>query len=100
VRLLILAALIYLLWRALKTWTAKTALGRGTQRDLRGDPVDDVMVKDPVCGVYFPKKDGVPLHHGGEERLFCSTECRDRYRKTGADDNPTSSGTQLQTRRR
>ena len=99
-RLLILAALIYLLWRALKTWTAKTALGRGTQRDLRGDPVDDVMVKDPVCGVYFPKKDGVPLHHGGEERLFCSTECRDRYRKTGADDNPTSSGTQLQTRRR
>ena len=99
-RLLILAALIYLLWRALRTWTAKTALGRGTQRDLRGDPVDDVMVKDPVCGVYFPKKDGVPLHHGGEERLFCSTECRDRYRKTGADDNPTSSGTHLQTRGR
>ena len=89
-RLLILAALIYLLWRALKTWTAGTALGRRTQRDLRGGPVDDVMVKDPVCGVYFPKKDGVSLQQGGEERLFCSTECRDRYRETGADDSPAS----------
>jgi YHS domain-containing protein len=39
------------------------------------------MIKDPVCDVYFPKKDGVSLNYGGKEMYFCSIECRDKFLK-------------------
>jgi YHS domain-containing protein len=79
VRLLILAALVYLAWRALKSWVADDAAGRRSAGDLQSDVVDDIMVQDPVCKVYFPKRDGVHLRSAGEDLYFCSTECRDRY---------------------
>jgi YHS domain-containing protein len=79
VRLLILAALLYLAWRALKSWMAGGAIGRRTGGDLQSDVADDIMVQDPVCKVYFPKRDGVHLRSGGKDLYFCSPECRDRY---------------------
>jgi hypothetical protein len=41
--------------------------------------IDDVMIKDPQCGVYFPRRDGIVLKSGGDDLLFCSPECRDKY---------------------
>jgi YHS domain-containing protein len=41
--------------------------------------IDDVMHKDPQCGAYFARRDGVPLSFQGRELLFCSPECRDRF---------------------
>jgi YHS domain-containing protein len=41
--------------------------------------IDDVMVQDPVCRVYFPKKDGHHLHTDGKDLYFCSRACRDKY---------------------
>jgi ribosomal protein L24E len=38
------------------------------------------MVKDPYCEVYFPKRKGVPLKKNAEVLLFCSEECRDKFR--------------------
>jgi YHS domain-containing protein len=61
----------------------KSALIRhfqGLQRPMNGRPDDiDVMIADPVCGVYFPKRSGVPLVEDGKTLYFCSTECRDKY---------------------
>ena len=78
-RLLIYAALIYLAWRAFRSWTSKSAIGRRPTGDPNENAVDDVMVKDPQCGVYFARQDGVHLRLGGEDHYFCSAECRDRY---------------------
>jgi len=40
------------------------------------------MVKDPMCNVYFARKEGVHARIEGEDMYFCSTECRDRYMET------------------
>jgi YHS domain-containing protein len=41
--------------------------------------IDDVMVKDPFCEVYFPKRKGLHLRAGGEDLYFCSPECKGKY---------------------
>ena len=79
VKLLILAAIAYAAYRAIKSVTGpgpesipesgKKALGE----------IDDVMVKDPVCGVYFPKNQCITVKADGQELHFCSKKCRDQY---------------------
>jgi len=32
-----------------------------------------------VCGIYFPQREGVELKRGGQQFLFCSAACRDRF---------------------
>jgi len=44
--------------------------------------MDDVMIKDPFCEIYFPKKDSVHLRIDGKDLYFCSTECRDKFEET------------------
>jgi|GEM_PF-165342 len=46
-----------------------------------GQPVNDVMVKDPVCGLYLPKGDAVRETIGGKTVYFCSQECLSNYKK-------------------
>lgn len=84
-RLLIFIILGIVVYRAIK--------GRPEDRPERRDPfggqapmqVDDDMVKDPVCGSYFPAHDAVKMESNGKTILFCSPECRDRYIKEQVD---------------
>ena len=41
--------------------------------------IDDVMIKDPYCEAYFPKRKAVHLNVKGNDFYFCSKECRDNY---------------------
>lgn len=41
--------------------------------------IDDVMVKDPQCEVYFPRRNGVHLRKNGKDMYFCSRKCRDEF---------------------
>ena len=78
-RLLILLGVIYLCYRALKSWMLQ---GRSSQKTVFGNTageIDDVMIKDPFCEIYFPKKDGVHLRIDGKDLYFCSKECRDKF---------------------
>jgi len=45
----------------------------------RSGELDDVMVQDPFCGIYFSKRDGVSLNIAGKEVYFCSTECKEKF---------------------
>ncbi|MDF1593351.1 MAG: hypothetical protein P1P89_17695 [Desulfobacterales bacterium] len=79
-RLLIFLGLLYLLYRVVKSWmgslnTSKTA----TTYDQTTPEIDDVMVKDPFCEVYFPKRNGIRITNEGQELFFCSTRCRDKF---------------------
>jgi YHS domain-containing protein len=90
IRFLVILFLIYVGLRALK---ALVNPGRRGRRDddygseVRGSaadgklPVTDEMLKDPHCGVYFPRKEGVPLNVDGETLYFCSIRCRDAYQQ-------------------
>lgn len=82
VKLLIWAVIAYLLYRAVKN-----ILGPGSpmagRRTFQKPPerIDDLMVRDPYCEVYFPRKEGHHLRSGEEDLYFCSPECRDKYLK-------------------
>lgn len=79
-RLLIFAILGFVIYRAVKSWLNSTG-----HPDDHNDPrvnsqaVDDVMIKDPICGKYFAQRNGVALDASREVIYFCSRECRDRY---------------------
>ena len=53
--------------------TKKTVSGKETGQ------IDDVMIKDPYCEAYFPKRNAVHLNLNATDLYFCSKECRDKY---------------------
>jgi len=78
-KLLILLAIVYFGYRALKSWMLQnTTTGKTVSQKAAGE-IDDVMVKDPFCEVYFPKRNGVHLRVDGNDLYFCSTRCRDEF---------------------
>ena len=78
IKLIIYILLIYVAYRVIKGWTAPSvSTERREERDA--GTVDDIMIKDPVCGVYFPKRDGIYLKADGRDMYFCSSECRDKF---------------------
>jgi hypothetical protein len=78
IRVIILAVLGYLAYRIAKRWVrGKVVSDRVEGREA--DRIDDIMVKDPQCGTYFARRDGVALKHGERDLLFCSRECRDKF---------------------
>ncbi|MGA7146742.1 MAG: YHS domain-containing protein [Desulfobacterales bacterium] len=78
-RLLILLGLLYLGYRFLKSWMLKDTPAQKPVFEKKTGEIDDVMVKDPYCGVYFAKKDGVHLSVNGENLYFCSEACKDKF---------------------
>jgi len=77
-KLLILVLIGYLAYRSLKSWI----LNSSQQNTMQGNSaaeIDDDMVKDPYCGVYFAKRDGVLLRQQGQDIYFCSEACRDKF---------------------
>ena len=79
IRFVILAVVVYVFYRALKSWmfpapdSSKSVAGKDAGR------IDDVMIKDPFCEVYFPKRNAVHLQFDGDDLYFCSIACKDQY---------------------
>ena len=85
-RLLIFIAIIYIVYKVLKSWMLKNLPSAGSSdSDRVPAEVDDVMVKDPYCEVYFPKRKGIQLKVKGEDLYFCSPECRDKFIESKSD---------------
>jgi YHS domain-containing protein len=85
-RLLIFIAIIYIVYKVLKSWMLKNLPLTGSpDSDRVSTEIDDVMVKDPYCEVYFPKRKGIHLKVKGEDLHFCSPECRDKFIESRSD---------------
>ena len=80
IKFIILLVVGYLLYRSMKSWMFPNAKHRKNVSGRAARRVDDVMVKDPYCQAYFPKRNAVYLNSGGDDLYFCSQECRDKYR--------------------
>lgn len=74
-RLLLLLIIGVLVYRALKP----RSVNNDREKDRSAAMADDVMVQDPVCGIYFPRRDAVTLDSAAGQICFCSSDCRDRY---------------------
>jgi YHS domain-containing protein len=79
IKILILLGVGYLLYRAMKSWMFPDARSPKNVSAKRAGQIDDVMIKDPYCETYFPRRDAVHLNLSGNDLYFCSKECRDKY---------------------
>ncbi len=81
IKLLFFLVITYFCYKILKS-TVKTldsGKARPSQVNAGRGNIENIMIQDPVCKVYFARKDGVCHLIGGKEFCFCSEECRDRY---------------------
>jgi uncharacterized protein len=79
IKFLILFGVGYLLYRSMRSWMFPDDRSPKNVSDKSTGQIDDVMIKDPNCGAYFPRRDAVHLNLGGKDLYFCSKECRDQY---------------------
>lgn len=78
IRLLILAALGYILYRFL--FGGKSLRPSGEPSPQRGrQQIDDLLVEDPVCHTYIPQQGAESLTVSGTTHYFCSPECRKKF---------------------
>lgn len=78
-RLLILLILLYLAYRSLKSWMFKNISSENTIDGKKMGEIDDIMIKDPYCEIYFPRRNGIHCNIDGKDLYFCSKECRDKF---------------------
>jgi len=77
---LIILLILYVCYRQIKKmFSVQVRHSQAEPKNQQG--VDDVLVQDPVCGVYFQKSSGVASKIDGERKLFCSEKCKDNYIK-------------------
>jgi YHS domain-containing protein len=79
IKFLILFGVGYLLYRSMKSWMFPDASPKKNVSAKETGQVDDVMLKDPYCQTYFPRRDAVHLSLSGNDLYFCSEKCRDQY---------------------
>lgn len=79
IKFLILFAVGYLLYRSMKNWMFPDERPKKSVSDQADGQIDDVMIKDPICETYFPRRQAVHLKMNGNEFYFCSKACRDKY---------------------
>lgn len=71
--------LAYMAYRAFKHFFSPLQ-GPEEREFVRGrSPRETELVKDPQCGAYFLKQQGVKGKSNGEILYFCSEECRIKY---------------------
>jgi len=56
-------------------WRKKAGAPKNNMRQ------NDVMVKDPACGVYLPRSEAIRKKIRGEEHFFCTEECVRKFKK-------------------
>ena len=79
-RLLALVGVVFLVVKGVRLWLTVARAGQRIARtNEEPSRIDDVMVKDPYCNVYFPKRDGLHVRFKGEDLYFCSDTCRDKF---------------------
>ncbi|NIP49908.1 MAG: hypothetical protein GWO30_07965 [Gammaproteobacteria bacterium] len=73
---LILGFLAYTLFQIVKQALLKPP-APPAEKTTRGED----MVQDPECETFIPKNDAIKSLVNGKSIYFCSTECRDKYKK-------------------
>jgi len=84
-RLLILALLVYILYRVLRLYMGPGRKpGEASMRKSEPGGVIDEMVRDPLCKTYIPLREAERRVIDGETYFFCSDQCADTFEKEKA----------------
>ena len=67
------AVLVYFAFAVYRFWRALTRPRPAHQEPRR---IQGVMVKDEICNTYIAREEAIREVRDGQERFFCSEECR------------------------
>lgn len=67
--------IIYLLYRLIKGFFQQ---GK-KYHEMKQEDIIDEMVQDPVCKTYIPRREAFKKTFKGQDILFCSKECADKF---------------------
>ncbi|MDH3347051.1 MAG: YHS domain-containing protein [Desulfobulbaceae bacterium] len=83
-KLLVLAVFFYIGWRLVRKSLFPNINNHAepTVRSDNMDKVKDILVEDPVCHTFVPKKDAIRLRYEGRTYYFCSEACCDSFSVT------------------
>jgi YHS domain-containing protein len=78
IRLLIYGLLIYFGYRLVNAW-AKSLMRSDEDLDRVPKSENTELIRDPQCGTYFLRQQGVESLVNGQKLFFCSERCRRDY---------------------
>ncbi len=79
-RLLLGLALGYVAFQVIRK--VGQSLGRGDRPGkVSGSREPDLLVQDPVCKTFIPRKEALKLEKDGKDYFFCSEGCLKRFQK-------------------
>jgi YHS domain-containing protein len=79
IRLLLIIGIIYAVIKIRKVLKSLSESKKQNFPGMANTRIDDVMIKDPFCEVYFPKREGHHLKYEGKDLYFCSSACREKF---------------------
>jgi YHS domain-containing protein len=82
-RLLLGLGLGYLGYVIIKKVAGSLGLWPQAPRPLDRDQEPDVLVQDPVCKTFIPRREALTAHRGGTTYYFCSEGCLKRFQSGG-----------------
>jgi YHS domain-containing protein len=81
-RLLLGLGLGYLGYWAIKKTAVSLGLWPQAPRPLEKDE-PDILVQDPVCKTFIPRREALRAEKGGQTYFFCSEGCLKRFLSSG-----------------
>jgi len=82
-RLLLGLALGYMGYLAIKKVARSWGLGGPPPRRPMERKEPDVLVQDPVCQTFIPRKEALKTQRDGKDYFFCSEGCLKRFLRGG-----------------
>jgi uncharacterized protein len=78
-RFIVIIVVFYVFYRAIKGWMAGPSQQQVRSAGRMPLKADDVMIKDPQCGIYFARRDAVVAQEESQTLYFCSETCKEKY---------------------
>lgn len=78
-RLLFYLGLGYLGYRIIRTVAISLGLWPQAPKPLERDGEPDVLVQDPVCKTFIPRREALRADQDGKTYFFCSEGCLKRF---------------------
>jgi len=81
-RLLLGLGLGYLGYVVIKQVARSLGLWPQAPRPVAKEPEPDVLVQDPVCKTFIPRREALKTEKGGATHFFCSEGCLKRFQSS------------------
>jgi YHS domain-containing protein len=78
-RFLLYLGIGYLAYAIIKQVARSLGLWPQAPRPLEPEPGPDLLVQDPVCKVFIPRREALRTEKGGTTYFFCSEGCLKRF---------------------